>query len=294
MKPVQFKVPAPQDKSIYIQEDVLDKFYPYMHRHEEYQLIWIKEGIGQLLLDDNVHEFQPGDIFLLGTNQAHVFKSFIAGESVRSVSLFFSAKGALSTMATMPELRNLLDFVHKCQRGFKVPPKLQGQVCYYIEILQKSDFLDQLVNFFYLLKSLSKVFTELEPLSGVQLPKREISKPFRIEKLCKFLEEHFKENISLDEIAEKANLTPQAFCRYFKNCKGKTFVAYLSEPRIREACKLLGLGRHDSISLIAYVAGFNSITNFKSVFRNILGVSPKIYVRNYANYLYDERNLSSL
>jgi len=287
MKPVQFKVPAPQDKSIYIQEDVLDKFYPYMHRHEEYQLIWIKEGIGQLLLDDNVHEFQPGDIFLLGTNQAHVFKSFIAGESVRSVSLFFSAKGALSTMATMPELRNLLDFVHKCQRGFKVPPKLQGQVCYYIEILQKSDFLDQLVNFFYLLKSLSKVFTELEPLSGVQLPKREISKPFRIEKLCKFLEEHFKENISLDEIAEKANLTPQAFCRYFKNCTEKTFVAYLNELRIREACKLLGLGRHDSISLIAYDAGFNSITNFNRVFRNILGVSPKIYVRNYRNYLYD-------
>lgn len=32
--------------SIYIQEDVLDKFYPYMHRHEEYQLIWIKEGVG--------------------------------------------------------------------------------------------------------------------------------------------------------------------------------------------------------------------------------------------------------
>ncbi|MDF2849718.1 MAG: hypothetical protein K0S31_403 [Sphingobacterium multivorum] len=287
MKPVQFKVPAPQDKSIYIQEDVLDKFYPHMHRHEEYQLIWIKEGIGQLLLDDNVHEFQRGDIFLLGTNQAHVFKSFIAGESVRSVSLFFSAKGALSTMATMPELRNLLDFVHKCQRGFKVPPKLQGQVCYYIEILQKSDFLDQLVNFFYLLKSLSKVFTELEPLSGVQLPKREISKPFRIEKLCKFLEEHFKENISLDEIAEKANLTPHAFCRYFKNCTGKTFIAYLNELRIREACKLLGLGRHDSISLIAYDAGFNSITNFNRVFRNILGVSPKIYVRNYRNFLYD-------
>lgn len=146
--------------------------------------------------------------------------------------------------------------------GIKVRQKHQGQVCDYIEILQKSDFLDQLVNFFYLLKLLSKVFAELKPLSGVQLPKGEITKPFRIEKLCKFLEEHFKEDISLDEIAEKANLKPHAFCRYFKNCTGKTFVAYLNELRIREACKLLGLGRHDSISLIAYDSGFNSITNF--------------------------------
>ncbi|WP_312185689.1 AraC family transcriptional regulator [Sphingobacterium sp.] len=287
MKPVQFKVPAPQDRSIYIQEDVLDKFYPYMHRHEEYQLIWIKEGIGQLFVDDNVHDFQPGDIFLLGANQAHVFKSFIAGGFVRSVSCFFSTNGALSPMSMMPELRNLLDFLNKCQRGFKVPTKHLAQVSYLIEILQKSDFLDQLVNFFYLLKSLSKVFAELEPLSGVQSPKNELTKPFRIEKLCKFLEEHFKEDISLDEIAEKANLTPHAFCRYFKNCTGKTFVAYLNELRIREACKLLGLGRHDSISLIAYDAGFNSITNFNRVFRNILGISPKIYVRNYRNYLYD-------
>lgn len=287
MKPIQFKVPAPQDKSVYIQEDVLDKFYPHMHRHEEYQLIWIKEGMGQLLVDDNFHDFQCGDIFLLGANQAHVFKSMFVGESVQSISVFFNMKGALSTMATMPELRNLLDFIDKSHRGFKVPAPYLSQVHRRIEVLQKSDLLDQLVNFFYLLKVLSKVSAELTPLSGVQVNKIKAGKPFRIEIVCKFLEEHFKENISLCEVAEKANLTPQAFCRYFKNCTGKTFVSYLNELRIREACKLLGVGRHDCISMIAYDSGFNSITNFNRVFRNILGISPKTYITNYRSYLYE-------
>jgi AraC-type DNA-binding domain-containing proteins len=286
MKPIQFKVPAPQDKSVYVQEDILDKFYPHMHRHEEYQLIWIKEGIGQLLVDDNVHDFQCGDIFLLGANQAHVFKSMFVGESVQSISVFFNTKGALSTMATMPELRNLLDFIDKSHRGFKVPGKYLSRVSRRIEILQQSDFLDQLVNFFYLLKSLSKVSMDLKPLTGVQLHKTESGKPFRIATLCKFLEEHFKENISLCEIADRANLTPQAFCRYFKKSTGKTFVSYLNELRIREACKLLGGGRHDCISMIAYNSGFNSITNFNRVFRSILGISPKVYVTNYRSYLY--------
>jgi AraC-like DNA-binding protein len=286
MKPIQFKVPAPQDKSVYIQEDVLEKFYPHMHRHEEYQLIWIKAGIGQLLVDDNVHDFQCGDIFLLGANQAHVFKSLFFGAGVQSVSVFFNTKGALSTMATMPELRNLLDFIDKSHRGFKVPAKYLSRVSRRIEILQQSDFLDQLVNFFYLLKSLSKVSIDLKPLTGVQLHKSDSSKPFRIATLCKFLDEHFKENISLCEIADKANLTPQAFCRYFKKSTGKTFVSYLNELRIREACKLLGGGRHDCISMIAYNSGFNSITNFNRVFRSLLGISPKTYVTNYRSYLY--------
>ncbi len=285
MKPVQFKVPAPQDKSVYVQEDVLDKFYPHMHRHEEYQLVWIKEGIGQLLVDDNLHDFQRGDIFLLGANQAHVFKSTRVGQGVRSISVFFNTKGALSTMARMPELRHLLDFIDKSHRGFKVPSRYLTQVRRRIEILQKSDQLDQLVNFFYLLKVLSNVSAELKPLSGVQINRLEVGKPFRIETICKFLEEHFKENISLCEIAEKANLTPHAFCRYFKISTGKTFVSYLNELRIREACKLLG-DRHDCISMIAYDSGFNSIANFNRVFRNVLGISPKIYSSNYKSYLY--------
>ena len=286
MKPIQFKVPAPQDKSVYVQEDILDKFYPHMHRHEEYQLIWIKEGIGQLLVDDNVHDFQGGDIFLLGANQAHVFKNIAVGEYVQSISVFFNTKGALATMATMPELRILLDFIDESHRGFKVPAKHLVQVSRRIEILQQSDFLDQLVNFFYLLKSLSKVSPELQPLTGVQVQKNDTNKAFRIATLCKFLEEHFKEDISLCEIADKANLTPQAFCRYFKKSTGRTFVSYLNELRIREACRLLGKGRHDCISRIAYNSGFNSITNFNRVFRSILGISPKVYVTNYRSYLY--------
>ncbi|MCS4226512.1 hypothetical protein [Sphingobacterium sp. BIGb0165] len=50
MKPIQYQVPISQDKAVFIQEDLLDKFYPYMQRHEEYQLIWNKEGTGQRLL----------------------------------------------------------------------------------------------------------------------------------------------------------------------------------------------------------------------------------------------------
>ncbi|MFD2556639.1 AraC family transcriptional regulator [Sphingobacterium tabacisoli] len=285
MKPIQYRVPVPKDRSVFIQEDVLEKFYPYMHRHEEYQLIWIMEGAGQLLVDDNVHEFEKGDIFLLGSNQAHVFKGRLGG-LVKSVSVFFNLKGALSNILNMPELSVLLDFVAKSGRGFKVPANDLTHIRRRIEILKKSDRLDQLVNFFYLLKSLNKISAQLKPLSGVSTVEFGLGGSLRISSLCKFLEDNYKENISLGEIAEKANLTPQAFCRYFKKSTGKTFVAYLNELRVREACRMLSGKEEDSISIVAYNSGFNSITNFNRVFRTVLGVSPKTYLTNYQNSLY--------
>lgn len=286
MKTIQYNVPVPKDRTVFIQEDILDKFYPYMHRHEEYQLIRIVEGSGQLLVDDNLHGFEQGDIFLLGPNQSHVFKNRPEEGPAKSISIFFSTKGGLANMLNLPELSVLLDFISKNCRGFQVPKAYLAQVSERIEILKKSDSMDRLINFFYLLKALNKVSSELKPLSGISPNDREAVGAMRINMLCKYIEDNFKDNITLCEVAEKANLTPQAFCRYFKKSTGKTFVSYLNEMRVQEACRLLVVERHDCISMVAYNCGFNSITNFNRVFRNVMGVSPKEYAVNYRNLLY--------
>lgn len=287
MKPIQYQVPIPKDRTVFIQEDLLDKFYPYMHCHEEHQLIWIKEGTGQLLVDDNVHHFERGDIFLLGSNQAHVFRNDFMDGFVQSVSVFFNLKGTLSGILNMPELSMLLDFIDKNRRGFKVPKIHLAQIGRRIESLKSSDSLGQLVSFFYLLKSLNRLSFKLKPLSGLTTLDIGASGSFRITALCDFLEKNYKEDIGLNEIAGKANLTPHAFCRYFKKSTGKTFVSYLNELRVREACRLLARQDYDCISRVAYSSGFNSVTNFNRVFRSILGLSPKMYMANYRNLLYE-------
>ena len=75
MKVLQFTIPVAQDRAVIVQEDVMAHFYPYLHRHREAQLIWIKEGEGTLLADNQMHPFKKNDIFLLGANQPHLFKS---------------------------------------------------------------------------------------------------------------------------------------------------------------------------------------------------------------------------
>ncbi|WP_379090203.1 AraC family ligand binding domain-containing protein [Pedobacter sp. UC225_65] len=75
MKVLQFTIPVAHDNTIIVQEDNMAHFYPYLHRHKEAQLMWIKEGEGTLVVDNNMHTFRKNDIYLLGANQPHLFKS---------------------------------------------------------------------------------------------------------------------------------------------------------------------------------------------------------------------------
>ena len=87
----------------------------------------------------------------------------------------------------------------------------------------------------------------------------------------------------LNDVARQAHLTPNAFCRYFKNHTRHTFVHFVNKIRVNEACKLLVSGKSGSIAATAYSCGFNSITNFNHVFKSIAGKSPREYINDYSN-----------
>ncbi len=83
-------------------------------------------------------------------------------------------------------------------------------------------------------------------------------------------------NISLDDVVRHVGMNKSAFCTFFKQSTGKTFVAYLNEYRIEQACQLLK--KEDiSISEICYQVGFADIPYFNRVFRKHKGCSPSQY-----------------
>jgi AraC-like DNA-binding protein len=85
---------------------------------------------------------------------------------------------------------------------------------------------------------------------------------------------HRFQKITLGEVAAEANLTKEAFCRFFKLRTRKTFTDYLLHLRINEAQQLLQeteLG----ISEIAYRVGFENLSYFNRSFKRIAGKTPR-------------------
>ena len=88
--------------------------------------------------------------------------------------------------------------------------------------------------------------------------------------------DQYNRHISLDEIADIANLTPAAFCRFFKQRTRKTYVNFLNEIRIGKACRML-LDKDMSIVDICYKSGFSNLSHFNRKFKKQTGYTPSKY-----------------
>lgn len=290
MKVLQFSIPVAHDKSVIVQEDHLPHFYPHLHCHTEAQIAWIQQGEGTLVAGNNMHGFKSGDIFFLGANQPHLFKSnpeyFTkeSNKSTRATMLFFNPVGPLSSLFGLPEMKSLKAFIDQHPQGFKLPSVYREEVSALLQDIKIASGSDQLIQFFLLLKFLNKINIQLYPLSSLEHASAFTeTEGIRISNIYNYILQNYKNPITLADVADVANMTPQAFCRYFKKHTGHTFVSFLNETRINEACKKLTSGMFDSISSVAYNCGFNSITNFNRVFKSAIGNSPREYLDNYLN-----------
>ena len=75
MNVVPFQVPKNSQEAFKIQVDDMPHFYDRLHQHPEIQLTVIKESNGTLIADDYVGPFHAGDVFMIGSNQSHVFRN---------------------------------------------------------------------------------------------------------------------------------------------------------------------------------------------------------------------------
>ncbi|MEE1944848.1 AraC family transcriptional regulator [Pedobacter sp. KR3-3] len=285
MKVLQFTIPVAHDRTVIVQEDDMPHFYPYLHRHREAQLIWIKEGEGTLIVANNMYAFQKGDVYLLGANQPHLLKSNPvyfeenSGLKIQSLMIFFDPQGKLAPVLALPEMQWLATFMQQHQNGFKVPQAHQAHIVSQMEAVQQAGNTEVMVSFLNLFQSLQQLNNQLEPLSTSILSGFSESEGLRIGHIFNFLMQNYHRNISLEEVAAEAHLTPQAFCRYFKKHTRQTFIAFLNELRINEACKKLTSSQFENIASVAYTCGFNNITNFNRVFRSVKGQAPKAYFK---------------
>ena len=98
-----------------------------------------------------------------------------------------------------------------------------------------------------------------------------------IDKMIRISEENFSDStLSLTTISEKLNYNSKYLSHLFKTNMGVTYSEYLKDLRIKYAISLFSHGI-ESVKNIAYLSGFSDPLYFSTVFKNIIGISPKEY-----------------
>lgn len=252
-----------------------------IHWHNDLEINLIREGEAVFQVYQKSYRVRTGEGFLLNRNVPHSCSS-PGNEHVRYSTILVRPDFLYGDFGS--------DVERKCFQPF-----LQNSAipCIYLtgfdengkEILQKLNQVEEAFDrkrFCYELKIkglLCEAFAMILYGHRQELTKfvpANLQELERLEKMLNYLNIHFTEVISLQDLADQVHLSREVCCRLFKKMTGKTITGYLEEYRVNKSFSLVQSGQYSMIQITEMV-GFSNPSRFASAFRKRFGCNPGEY-----------------
>lgn len=256
---------------------------PFWHYHPEIEIVYINEGSGKRQVGSHVSYYKNGDLLCIGSNLPHCgfTDAFSKNRKESLIQMLPDYLGeGFFNVAEMQSIKNLLE---RAKQGLVFTGQTKKKVGSIIENMYNKSPFERILDSILVLHELeaSKDF-EILNAEGFTL-KTEAQDNSRINETFNYVQENFRQHISIEEIASHVNMTPPAFCRYFKKVTQKTFTQFVNEYRLVHATKLLS-EKQESIQNICFECGFNNFSHFNKLFKNYTGKTPTEY-RKEMNFI---------
>lgn len=263
---------------------VKEESFPYndfpLHIHPEYELILVMKSSGKRYVGDHIASFSPGDLCLFGPNLPHTFynKHLPADREVHQIVIQFREDCLGEGFFNKPAFSRIKTLLDRSRHGIAFQEGIRQQAACKMKEMVHMDEAEAVPGIISLLNLLAQ--TEAYEILSIQekLASRVEKDTERMHRIYHYLLNHFKREITLQEVAGIAHLSESAFCRYFRKHTRKTLSGFVNELRIGYACKLLQQ-KQLSVLQVCYESGFNNISYFNRQFKQQMSVSPLVYQR---------------
>ncbi len=101
----------------------------------------------------------------------------------------------------------------------------------------------------------------------------------KLKKVLSYMRNSYDTQISLEQMANVAGMSPKYFCYFFKEMTKKSPVSYLNTYRVERAARKL-LSTDMSVTDVAFSCGFNDLSYFIKTFKMIKGITPNAFRKN--------------
>ena len=240
------------------------------HTHNHMELFFIVGGKGQFLIEDQLHPVNINNLVIINPNVTHTEVSLNA-QPLEYIVLGIEGI-SLATSNTSNGQFNILDHyesaeISGCMRNIlrEMEQKNTGyeDVCQaYMEIL-----------IIRLMRSTAlSVPTEPQTISANR----------QCAAVRRYIDLHFKEALTLEQLAEEGHMNKYYLSHAFKREYGVSPINYMISRRIEESKYLLA-ETDLSLSQIAQLLGFSSLSYFSQVFRRTQAITPMEYRQSTRN-----------
>ena len=275
-------VPLDSRASFTLREFQWPEFPFNWHYHPEVELTLIVKGYGLRFVGDSVEEFSAGDLCLLGENTPHTWASApSAPPGVCSLVVQFTPNNWGQPFWHLPEMRPLQRLFGEAVRGLRINGKTRRMVSELFTKMteQPPGSWLRLTTLLQMLGALAEAAADCLPLaSGASQnpPNHEANRT--LGQILSLIHAKAGQGLTQEQAAKAASRSPQAFSQFFKRLMGKTYVAYVNELKIRNACQAL-IETDQNITDVAFSVGFNNLSHFNEQFLRLKKMTPRAYRR---------------
>lgn len=250
-----------------------------LHWHDEIEFIAIKKGEGIVSVNLVNYNVKAGDVVFVFPGQLHsisqkgnlsmeyeniLFKQELLSNGNSDLCYQEFMKPLFSGFTLISPVSNENSYFH---------PAIMTQIENIGKLCSKQPYGYQLALKGCLFHILFLLTTNIEDI------KKKISNQKSLEKvksILAYIEEHYTEPITIEEIASHCLYSKSYFMKFFKETMGMGFIAYLNDYRLEIAAKML-LESSENVLEIAEQCGFDNLSYFNRCFKKKYGVTPGKY-----------------
>lgn len=243
------------------------------HFHEYYVIGFIEKGQRYLFCKAKEYIVGYGDLLLFNPRDNHTCRQ-VDGQTLdyRCINIqpevMSKAAFEITGQAYLPYFTSPVIFHSELVCVLKELHQMVMQ--------EEKDFRKEEI-FLFLLEQL------LEEYSEQEVPQGDLEQRTAAKAICEFLEEHYMENITLDDLSALTGLSKYYLLRSFTKQKGISPYSYLETIRIINAKELL---RQGILPIDAALrTGFADQSHFTNFFKKFIGLTPKQYMNIFKDTL---------
>lgn len=276
--------PLSDKDCFYIADRRKKKFTYPIHSHAEFELNFTENAAGvRRTVGDSSEVIGDYDLVLItGKELEHVWEQHeCTSEDIREVTIQFNldfSEGSLFGRRQFDSIRRMLE---EARKGLAFPMHAIMKVYNLIDTLSSEENgFRSVLHFLTILYELSQC-EGARTLSSTSFAKIDIqSDSRRVNKVQRYINENYKKEIRLSQLADLVGMSPVSFSRFFKLRTGKNLSEYIIDIRLGHAARML-VDTTTSIAEICYDCGFNNLSNFNRIFKKKKGCSPKEFREHY-------------
>ena len=269
---------------LYIADRRKKEFTYPIHNHEVYELNFVEhaEGVRRIVGDSNevIGEFDL--VLITSPDLEHVWEqNTCQSEEIREVTVQFDIDFSDNSIFSRNPFNSMKKMMDEARKGLCFPMEA------IMKVYTQLDTLSSIQDGFYAFMQFLTILYELSKCEGARalasssFAKVEVSSDSRrVQKVKNYIDQNYRYEIRLPQVADIAGMSPSAFSRFFKLHTGRNLSEYIIDLRLGYASRMLVDSTH-SIAEISFSCGFNNLSNFNRIFKKRKGCSPSEFRENY-------------